>query len=73
MLQYILKAYYNQYSVLAVYTANLVYHILQLSGYPAYILLAIFDNISIEMIYFQTKQLNIETNLHCRPYLSIDT
>ncbi len=29
----------SQYSVLAVYTANVIYYILQLSGYPAYILL----------------------------------
>ncbi len=57
MPQYILKVYCHQYSVIAVYTANLVYastldsfkarykllyklnlvyHILQLSGYPAY-------------------------------------
>ncbi len=35
MPQYILKVYCHQCSVLAVYTANLVYHILQLSGYPA--------------------------------------
>ncbi len=33
MPQYILKVYCHQYSVLAVYTANLVYHIVQLSGY----------------------------------------